>query len=48
MDIRQLRIFVTVCETSSMTKAAQRLFMAQPSISQAIGEFGTGIQCTAF
>ncbi|HML40801.1 MAG TPA: LysR family transcriptional regulator [Bellilinea sp.] len=38
MDIRQLRIFVTVCETSSMTKAAQRLFMAQPSISQAIGE----------
>jgi DNA-binding transcriptional LysR family regulator len=38
MTIRHLKIFVAVCEAGSMTKAGQTLFMAQPTISQAIRE----------
>ncbi len=38
MTLRHLRIFLTVCETGSMTGAANRLFTAQPSISLAIRE----------
>ena len=33
MTLRHLRIFLTVCDTGSMTGAANRLFMAQPSVS---------------
>lgn len=38
MTLRHLKIFVTVCETGSMTAAASQLFIAQPSISLAISE----------
>lgn len=38
MTIRQLQIFVTVCEEGSITKAAQKLFMAQPTVSFAVSE----------
>lgn len=38
MTLRHLRIFVSVCETGSMTGAAARLFIAQPSISLAVSE----------
>lgn len=38
MTLRHLRIFVTVCETGSTTAASEKLFIAQPSISVAIGE----------
>ena len=38
MTLRHLRIFVTVCETGSMTAAAGKLYLAQPSISLAISE----------
>ena len=38
MTFRHLKIFVTVCETGSMTAAASQLFIAQPSISLAISE----------
>ena len=38
MTLRHLRIFLTVCDTGSMTGAANRLFMAQPSVSLAIRE----------
>lgn len=38
MTIRHLRIFLAVCDTGSMTEAAERLFMSQPSVSQAIRE----------
>jgi LysR family transcriptional regulator, transcriptional activator of the cysJI operon len=38
MDLRHLRIFLTVCETGSMTRAAESLFMTQPSVSQVIAE----------
>ncbi len=36
MSIRLLRIFVAVCEEGSMTKAGQKLFIAQPTVSLAI------------
>lgn len=38
MTLRHLRIFVTVCETGSMTAAAKKLYIAQPSISLAVSE----------
>lgn len=38
MTLRHLRIFVSVCETGSMTQAAAQLFIAQPSISLAVAE----------
>lgn len=41
MTLRHLKIFVSVCKHLSMTKAANELYMTQPSISQAIGELET-------
>ncbi|MCC8129135.1 MAG: LysR family transcriptional regulator [Clostridiales bacterium] len=38
MTLRHLRIFCAVCERGSMSAAAQSLFMAQPSVSQAVRE----------
>lgn len=38
MTIRHLKIFVAVCEEGSITKAGQRLFMAQPTVSFAVSE----------
>lgn len=38
MTLRHLKIFKTVCEESSMTNAAKKLFITQPSVSQAISE----------
>jgi len=38
MTIRHLKIFVTVCKEGSITKAGQRLFMAQPTVSFAVSE----------
>lgn len=38
MNFRHLRIFLTVCEMGNMTRAAKELYMAQPSVSQAIAE----------
>ncbi|MGK9232244.1 LysR family transcriptional regulator [Inquilinus limosus] len=38
MDLRDLRIFASVCELSSFTKAAVHLGLAQPTISRVIGE----------
>lgn len=38
MTIRHLKIFVTVCEEGSITKAGQKLFMAQPTVSFAVSE----------
>ena len=36
MRIRQLEYFLTVCETQSFTRAAEHLYIAQPSLSQQI------------
>ena len=38
MTIRHLRIFVTVCQCGSITAAARQLYIAQPSVSLAIGD----------
>ncbi|MGX7013393.1 LysR family transcriptional regulator [Vagococcus silagei] len=38
MNLRQLRLFLNVCETMSMTKTAQNLYLSQPAISKAIKE----------
>ena len=36
MNFRSLSIFIAVCEERSMTAAAHRLHLAQPSVSMAI------------
>ncbi len=36
MTLRHMRIFVAVCEAKSTTKAAEKLYMAQPAVSLAI------------
>lgn len=38
MNIRHLRIFKMVCEEESITKAAEKLFITQPAVSNAISE----------
>ena len=38
MTLRHFKVFLAVCETGSMTIAAQNLGMAQPSVSQCIAE----------
>ena len=36
MDLYQLRCFLVIVETGSFTKAAERLFVSQPSLSAGI------------
>ena len=36
MDVRQLKYFVAIVDSSSLSKAAERLFVAQPSLSAQI------------
>ncbi|MCF6094380.1 LysR family transcriptional regulator [Microaerobacter geothermalis] len=38
MTLRHLRIFIEVCDSGGMTAAAEKMYMTQPSISQAIAE----------
>lgn len=38
MTIRHLKIFVAVCEEGSITKAGEKLFMAQPTVSFAVSQ----------
>lgn len=38
MTIRHLKVFISVCENKSMTKAAEELFIAQPAVSKTISE----------
>ena len=38
MTIRHLRVFIAVVDAGSMTAAAKKLFIAQPSVSQTISE----------
>lgn len=38
MTLRHFQIFVSVCDTMNMTAAAQKLFLSQSAVSQAIAE----------
>jgi DNA-binding transcriptional LysR family regulator len=38
MTLKHMKIFVTVCQCNSVTAAANKLFIAQPSVSLAIRE----------
>lgn len=48
MNIRQLKIFKSVCDEMSFTKAAEKLYMTQPAVSRAICELEDGINCRLF
>lgn len=41
MNIRSMRIFIEVYDCGSMTRAAEKLYMAQPAVSRAISELET-------
>ena len=44
MDIRQLKYFVAIIDAGSFSKAAERLFVAQPSLSQQIAGLETELK----
>lgn len=48
MNIRLLRIFKEVCDTGSVTKAAENLYMTQPAVSHAIKELEHDTGLTLF
>ncbi len=48
MDIRQLRCFVAAAEAGSFSRAAERLKMAQPSLSQQIHKLESGVGARLF
>lgn len=48
MTFRHLHIFLSVCDAGSMTAAAERLYVAQPSVSQAIAELERHYQVRLF
>ena len=48
MNIRQLEIFLAVCETMSITETAKRLYLSQPAISKTIRELETDIEFLLF
>ncbi len=48
MTIRHLKIFIVVAETRSMSTAAHRLYLTQPTVSQAIRDLETHYQVQLF
>ncbi len=48
MDLNQLRTFVTVAETSSLTRAASLLFLSQPAVSAHIKSLETEFNVKLF
>ena len=48
MTLQQLRYIVTVAETGNITEAAKRLFISQPSLTNAIRELENEMQITLF
>lgn len=48
MTLQQLRYIVTVAETGNITEAAKRLFISQPSLTNAIRELEKEMQVTIF
>lgn len=48
MTIRHLKIFIAVAETGSMSAAANRLYLTQPTVSQAIRDLEEHYQVSLF
>ena len=48
MTLQQLKYIVTVAETGNITEAAKRLFISQPSLTNAIRELEKEMQVTIF
>lgn len=48
MDLRRLRIFLAVAEEGGFTRAADRLGMSQPAVSQAVGELEASVGTPLF
>lgn len=48
MKIRHLRIFKMVCEEGSITKAAEKLYITQPAVSNAISELESFLDVALF
>lgn len=48
MTLKHLRIFVTVCESESVTAASKKLYLAQPAVSLAIKELEDYYQIKLF
>lgn len=38
MDIRRLKTFLAVCETGSLSRAAERMHISQPALTRRIQE----------
>lgn len=48
MTLQQLKYIITITETGSITMAAQRLFIAQPSLSKSVAELEKEMGITIF
>ena len=48
MTLQQLKYIITIAETGSITMAAQRLFIAQPSLSKSVAELEKEMGITIF
>ena len=48
MTLQQLNYLVVVAECGNITEAAEKLFIAQPSLSSAIHNLEEGMGITAF
>lgn len=38
MNLRQLRLFLSVCETKSVTQTGHRFYLSQPAVSKTISQ----------
>ncbi len=48
MTIRHLKIFITIIDSGNMSKAAEQLYISQPSVSQAVNELEAYFQVKLF
>ena len=48
MTLQQLKYIVTIAETGNITEAAKKLFISQPSLTNAVRELEKEMQITIF
>ena len=48
MELRQLKYFLMICEEKSITKAAERLYITQPSLSKQMQNLEAELNCQLF